>query len=61
MPRYSISMIEIIYNPQLDPSHQFIDLYTYTFESLYNTNSTFNNQSMVSLATSDEGYLMLYQ
>jgi hypothetical protein len=58
MPKYSMSMIEIIYNPKMEPKNQFIDLYTFQFDALYQRNLTFSPQTQVSLAARD-GYFFL--
>lgn len=39
LPRYSLSQIEIIYNPSLEPRYQYIQLNTYSFEQLYPSNT----------------------
>jgi len=51
-------MIEIIYNPKMEPKNQFIDLYTFQFDALYQRNLTFSPQTQVSLAARD-GYFFL--
>ena len=34
-PRYALSIVEIIYNPKLEPRKQYIDLSTISFETLF--------------------------
>jgi hypothetical protein len=58
MPKYSLSMIEIIYNPKMEPRHQFIDLYTYYMDTLYSKNLTFSNTTSVSIGARDGYFLM---
>lgn len=52
-------MIEIIYNPKMEPRHQFIDLYTYYLDTLFQKNLTISNSSTVSIGARD-GYFMMY-
>jgi len=58
MPKYSLSMIEIIYNPKMEPRHQFIDLYTYYFDTLYQKNLTISNSSTISIGARDAYFMM---
>jgi len=43
LPKYSLSLIEIIYNPKLEPKYQYIQLFTYFLENLQGANQTFSN------------------
>jgi hypothetical protein len=51
-------MIEIIYNPKMEPKNQFIDLYTFQFDALYQRNLTFTSQTQVSLAARDGNFFL---
>ena len=61
MPKYSLSMIEIIYNPKLDPKYQYIALSTYTFDTLQvDSTSLFSTVPLLSIAASS-GYFLMFQ
>jgi hypothetical protein len=54
-------MIEIIYNPKLDPKYQYIALSTYTFDTLQvDSTSLFSTVPLLSIAASG-GYFLMFQ
>ena len=57
-----MSIVEIIYNPKLEPRRQYIDLNTLLFETIFYMpqGSTFNNQTHLSFAA-ENGYLIMAQ
>eukprot|EP00347_Sterkiella_histriomuscorum_P011993 403370304 len=56
LPVFSISYIEIIYNPSLDPKNQQISLDTILIDSFMNA----NNSGKLNIASYDDNFMMMF-
>ena len=56
LPVFSISYIEIIYNPSLDPKNQQITLDTILLDSFMNANNT----GKLKIASYDNNFMMMF-